>query len=158
MKLYLMQHGHALSKEENPGRPLSERGRPDVQKTAHFLKKSGVYFPDLWHSTKMRAKQTAEIIAAALDPRPSVQEKPGLEPQDPVHAMAASLADHQRDLCIVGHLPQLDKLSSQLVCGRESAQVVQFQPGGIVCLQKSPEEKWSVNWMMIPELLSAAKS
>jgi len=30
MRVYLVQHGEAVSKEENPDRPLSEKGAADV--------------------------------------------------------------------------------------------------------------------------------
>jgi len=34
MKLYLVQHGEANSKAEDPQRPLAERGRGDVARVA----------------------------------------------------------------------------------------------------------------------------
>ena len=37
MKLYLMQHGDALQKDVDPDRPLSPRGRRDIEKIAAFL-------------------------------------------------------------------------------------------------------------------------
>ncbi len=37
---YLAQHGEALSKEVDPERALSERGRKDVERVAGFLKRS----------------------------------------------------------------------------------------------------------------------
>ncbi len=36
MKLYLVQHGEAKKKEEDPLRPLSESGREDVQRVAKY--------------------------------------------------------------------------------------------------------------------------
>ena len=37
MHLYLVQHGLAQPKDENPERPLSDRGRTDVGRMASFL-------------------------------------------------------------------------------------------------------------------------
>ncbi len=37
MKLYLVQHGKALSKEADPQRPLSEEGIREVKKMAEFI-------------------------------------------------------------------------------------------------------------------------
>ena len=34
MRLYLMQHGEAMSKAENPERPLNEQGRQNVANVA----------------------------------------------------------------------------------------------------------------------------
>ena len=63
MKLFLVQHGEARAKDADPDRPLSEKGREDIKKTAEFLKKTGQK-PDLiWHSSKTRAIQSAEIIS-----------------------------------------------------------------------------------------------
>ena len=42
MKLYLVQHGQAVSKEEDPERPLSEQGREDVRRVATRLGEAGV--------------------------------------------------------------------------------------------------------------------
>ena len=38
MKLFLVQHGKAETKETNPLRPLTEQGREDVSKIAEFIK------------------------------------------------------------------------------------------------------------------------
>ncbi len=37
MKVYLVQHGEAESKEVNPQRPLTEQGMRDVQRIAEAL-------------------------------------------------------------------------------------------------------------------------
>ena len=66
MRLYLVQHGEAMSKDENPERPLTAKGRKNVTKTAKFLKKKGIRVRKIFHSTKLRAKQTAQIIASLL--------------------------------------------------------------------------------------------
>lgn len=50
MRIYLIQHGKPVPEEENPARPLSERGRDDVEHMAWFLKKCGVTFQDVFHS------------------------------------------------------------------------------------------------------------
>jgi len=63
------------------------------------------------------------------------------------------LAPNGRDVMIVGHLPFVSKLASLLLTGDESADTIAFQKGGIVCLERSAEDKWHVNWMVTPELL-----
>jgi phosphohistidine phosphatase SixA len=52
---------------------------------------------------------------------------------------------------IVGHLPFLSKLTSRLL-GKEE-EVVNFQQGGIVCLEKMEHLPWRIRWMVVPELL-----
>lgn len=66
MKLYLVQHGEAVSKQEDPERPLSEQGTRDVQAMAGFLKHAGIKVVRVWHSGKRRAEQTAIILAKVV--------------------------------------------------------------------------------------------
>ena len=69
MKLYLAQHGEAVSKAEDPERPLSEQGRRDVRVVAGLLKAAGLRVERVWHSGKARAEQTARVLAGAVLPR-----------------------------------------------------------------------------------------
>ena len=41
MKLYLVRHGEAVSRSQDPERPLSQRGRSDVEGVATRLAKAG---------------------------------------------------------------------------------------------------------------------
>ncbi len=66
MKLYLVQHAKAASKQADPQRPLTEEGRRDIQKVASFIRPLGLGLDYLWHSGKKRAAETAEILAEAL--------------------------------------------------------------------------------------------
>ena len=54
MKLYLVQHGEAKSKAEDPQRPLTERGREDVARVATFATKAGSQVRQIRHSGKRR--------------------------------------------------------------------------------------------------------
>lgn len=67
MRLYLVQHGEAKKEEEDPLRPLSERGREDVQRVAKYVEKLDIKASIIFHSGKLRAKQTAEILAEKLN-------------------------------------------------------------------------------------------
>ena len=42
MELYLVQHGAAMSEAENPERPLTVRGREDVQRVSAFVARLGL--------------------------------------------------------------------------------------------------------------------
>lgn len=155
MTVYLVQHGNPVPKEEDPDRPLSAQGRIDVEKMAAFLKRSGVRIEEVFHSTKTRARQTAELIAAILNPRITPMEKRGLSPMDDVRVIAEELEQSEQDLMIVGHLPHLAKLSSFLTTGSKDRPVIRFQQGGVVCLKRDQEYKgWTIAWMLVPEILS----
>jgi phosphohistidine phosphatase len=153
MKLYLIQHGEAATEEVDPARPLTAKGRTDVQKIASFLKGAGLGPMVIFHSGKTRARQTAEIIAAQLSPGCQVKERDGLSPKDPVKVLANEISGMANDLMIVGHLPFLGKLGASLLAGVESKNLVAFRQGGVVCLQRDEDQTWQVAWMVTPELL-----
>jgi phosphohistidine phosphatase len=152
MKLYLVQHGESKPEDVDPGRGLTNKGIADVRKVADFLKPLRADVKAVWHSGKTRAQQTAEIltdVVAAGD----FQVREGLAPNDPVDPVKDKLALIHNDLMIVGHLPFLGKLASILVAGSESADVVAFRHGGIVCLERDETGAWRVHWMVTPEIL-----
>lgn len=151
MNLYLIQHGEALSEDVDPARPLSSKGRADVERTAGFMKGAGVKADEIWHSTKLRAKQTAEIIAKILSSQ-NIVEKKGLAPNDPVVGIADEINKADKNIVIASHLPFLQKLSSLLLTGSESGEIVKFKQGGVVCLEKS-DSSWSIAWMVVPDVL-----
>jgi phosphohistidine phosphatase len=154
MKLYLVQHGEALPKEENPDRPLSAKGEKDVRALAAFLGKAGISAGRILHSGKTRARQTADLLAAALAPGGAAAAIEGLAPKDPVEPIAAQIADWQDDAVLVGHLPFMVRLVAHLMTGGEEETIVVFQPGSMVCLERSEADAWTINWMLRPELLS----
>ena len=153
MKLYLVQHAKATSKEVDPDRSLTEEGLRDIQKVAVFIKHLNLGVDYLWHSGKKRAEQTAEVLAEVVKASKGVTAREGLAPNDDVTALANELAAATEDIAIVGHLPFLAKLASLLLTGSESANTVAFKNAGIVCLTRSDENQWQIDWMVTPELL-----
>ncbi len=153
MKLYLIQHGEATQEEVDPARPLTVQGKRDVQRVASFLKSAGIGPLTIRHSGKTRAKQTAEIVASRLGPECQIMESKNLSPNDPIRMVAEEISRMTGDLMIVGHLPFLGKLTSFLLTGSESKNVIAFRMGGVACLQRKDDRTWQVAWMMIPQLL-----
>jgi len=153
MKVYLMRHGQPVSTEIDPERPLSDRGKNDVEKIAEFLRRAGVKIDQALHSGKARARQTAAIMASRLNPKLELQESPGLGPLDEVTRIANQIKEAKRDLLIAGHMPHLGKLLSLLVVGDQLAPVVNFQQGGVVCLEKDEIDHWSVLWVLVPKIM-----
>jgi phosphohistidine phosphatase len=151
MKLYLIQHAKAASKETDPQRPLTERGRRDIQKVAVFIRPLKLSVDSLWHSGKKRAAQTAEVLAETVEVKKGTIVHDDLGPNDNVVKIRDELASTKQDTMIVGHLPFLSKLASLLLTGSESANTVVFKNGSIVCLTK--DNWWQIEWMVIPELL-----
>ena len=79
MKLYLAQHGEACPKEVDPERPLTDQGREDIERLTAFLGRAGIQVTRVIDSGKLRAAQTADLLAVgrARDPRqPAAQRRP----------------------------------------------------------------------------------
>ncbi len=153
MKLYLIQHGEAKPESEDPERSLTSRGEEEVKKVSVTAKRLNIKPLKVFHSGKMRARQTAEIIARNLQiPGPSVQAMEGLNPNDRVLPWEVRVSQESEDLMIVGHLPFLEKLASLLLCGEENARVVLFRYGAIVCLEQKQDKGWAVRWILTPEM------
>jgi len=150
MTLYLVQHGDALDKAQDPGRPLSQRGVSDTRRIGTVAAGYGVRPAQILHSGKTRARQTAAILAELLQPPGGVQASPGLGPRDEVSALVHRL-DELADAMIVGHLPFLARLASLLVAGDADCPVFAFQNGGIVCLCRDGSG-WVIRWALMPQV------
>ena len=152
MRLYLVQHGDALSKQTDPQRPLSEVGRRHVAAMGRLLASAGVRPTRVVHSGKRRAQQTAELLAMAFAADSVVEAAAGLSPNDPVKPAAHMVASSSADTMLVGHLPFMARLAGRLVTGDDEAEVVAFVPGTVLCLEPAAGDRWRVAWMVRPEL------
>lgn len=154
MRLYLVQHGEAKPEAEDPQRPLAESGRQAVEKVARHAARAGVRPQSILHSGKLRAQQTAEILAGHLHPVRGPEAVSGLAPNDDP-ASACDLAQTAvGDTLLVGHLPHLGRLACLLLSNNPDADLIRFQMGGIVCLERgSPGSRWTLRWMLTPELV-----
>ena len=98
----------------------------------------GLAVAEIRHSTKPRARETAEILARHLAPPPSLQEVDWLGPTaDP--GMAQDAVEFAAEpLMLVGHLPHMARLASLLLTGNPNREVVRFQNATVVCLDALP--------------------
>lgn len=152
MKLYLVQHGEACSKEEDPERPLTGQGRADVGRMADVLKQAGVQVERVIHSEKLRAIQTAEVLAGPVAPGVECESSGMLNPNDNPRAFDWQSESWDHDTLIVGHLPFMARMVSHLLIEDEDRPITAFQPGSIVCLERSEQGHWQLDWMLRPEL------
>ena len=153
MHLYLVQHGKAKSKDEDPDRHLTEGGLRETQIVAEFLKPLDLHVEAVWHSGKPRAVQTAEVLASAIKTDAGLIQHKDLAPNDPVKPVIEEIKPAQRDLMIVGHLPFLSKLASELLTDDEGMEAVAFKNSGIVCLAGDSDREWRLAWMVTPDLI-----
>lgn len=153
MHLYLVQHGAAKSEAEDPNRGLADAGRRDVERMAEFLAPLELSLDRIEHSGKLRARQTAEILALRLRPQQGTLGVAGLAPSDDVEPVFVRLQQESKNLMLVGHLPHLSRLASRLLGLDLNRAVVRFQMGGVVRLDRDEANQWSVRWAFPPELL-----
>lgn len=154
MRLYLVQHAESKRGEEDPLRPLSERGWKDIRKVAKYAEEYlHIQVNQIVHSSKLRAKQTAEVLAEHLHPAKGVMAAESLEPLADPKVWGNCLAETTEDIMIVGHLPHLGKLAGYLLSRDESREVVAFRMGGITCLERDESGRWTVQWIITPEMI-----
>jgi phosphohistidine phosphatase len=126
-----------------------------VQRVARRARAADVHSTGCLHSGKLRAEQTAQLLATEIGMEASLEARPGLAPNDSVVPVAQWLraeTEHQ-SLALVGHMPFLGRLASLLGVGDEQAQVVVFQPAGLVKLEpKVDGDGFSVAWALPPNL------
>ncbi len=158
MLLYLVQHAEAKKEEEDPARPLSEKGLSDIRKIAFYLSRLDVSIGQIQHSTKLRAKQTADVLSENLKPSKGLRETDGLAPLDDPKIWEERLKSKAEDLMLVGHLPHLGRLTSLLICGEPEGKVISFKMAGVVCLERDERDGWSLRWMVIPDMLPDLKT
>jgi phosphohistidine phosphatase len=107
MFLYLVRHGDAKGGEEDSSRALSEKGIYDVSRIASHVSQLNLPVLRIFHSPKLRARQTAEILFEYLKPLKGLSEVDGLSPLDTPDIWAGRIWDMQDDAMVVGHLPHL---------------------------------------------------
>src|SRR2546425_9115420 len=108
--VYLVHHGDAHLPEIDPRRPLSARGLEAVRALADQTARRGARPACIWHSGKLRARQTAEAFWRACNPFATFSAERGLQPTDPPEWMRDRLSGEQLEIMLVGHLPNLPRL------------------------------------------------
>jgi len=154
MELFLIRHAHAVDEEENPGRPLSDQGRKQVRTLAKFFAANGALRPaEIWHSSLLRSRETAGLLARGLGLRVPLIEMPGLEPEDQPAVTVRRLKGLSEAVAIVGHEPHLGALASLLTGGRTAAPLFVVRKVAVIALEGSGI-RWQVRWHFSPELLA----
>jgi len=143
MILILIRHGEAVHDLVDPKRPLTVRGREEVRRSAGALKKAGVSAKVFYHSSKLRARETAEILREVLNPGGRMEEKKYLAPNDSVDRILADIQKMAEDSAIAGHMPFLANLAESLVSPADRTEPFSFPTGGAVVLRKDGK-RWII--------------
>ena len=132
-----------MGPEVDPTRPLSPVGREAVSRLAANAAARGAKPAVVWHSGKLRAKQTAEAFWRTCNPFAEFSATRDLQPDDPPDWIRDRLRGESRDIMLAGHYPHLPRLLVLLV-GHDSAS---FPLHGIVALTRDDDGgTWQEEW------------
>ena len=145
MNLFLVHHGDAVGPEIDPRRPLSAVGQANVDRLATLAAARGARPSVVWHSGKLRARQTAEAFWRACNALAELSATRDLQPDDPPQWIQDRLRGETRDILIAGHFPHLPRLRALLSGGSED----DFPPHGVVALVTADSgETWQEVWRL----------
>lgn len=152
MKLYLMRHGHSPTAHEagvhsDVERPLSERGRVEAQKAAEQLKARAAKPGLALCSPLVRAKQTAEQVAAAFG-APVRVYKPLDNLLSGAELLELVLAEHwpAHELLLVGHMPQIGEAAARL-----AGEPMAYPTAGLAAFERGADSEWRLLWRAGPD-------
>src|SRR5262245_24122149 len=142
MILALVHHADAVGPDVDAQRPLSAHGRVHAEKLAEQAKAAGVVPAAIWHSGKLRARQTAEPFYRLCNPFAEFRMVRGLAPDDPPELIRDALSGEANDLMLVGHMPHIRELAQLLLPGAAA-----FPLHGIVVMEREKDGGgWKELW------------
>jgi phosphohistidine phosphatase len=143
----LVHHGDAVGPDVDPRRPLSAAGRDSVSRLASLCAARGVKPAIVWHSGKLRAKQTAEEFWRQCNALAEFSATRDLQPDDPPQWILDRLRGETRDILIAGHFHHLPRLHALMLGTNEAA--ASFPLHGVVAMETRDEgERWSELWRL----------
>jgi phosphohistidine phosphatase len=129
--IYLVHHAPALGPEVDPQRPLSAEGAAHAERLAAAGRAAGVAPALIWHSGKLRARQTAEAFLRQCNPFAAFRMVRGLRPEDAPELVGSAMAAETADLLVVSHMPLLPALA-HLLCPA----ITDFPVHGLLALER----------------------
>jgi phosphohistidine phosphatase len=148
MQLVLAHHGQAVGPEVDVRRPLSPEGRVSVVRVARAAAARGARPGLVWHSGKLRARQTAEEYWRACNALASMSAVRDLQPGDPPVWMRDRLRVETADILIAGHFPHLPGLLSLLLTGQTESAVIFPLHGAVALRSDDSGESWVELWRL----------
>src|SRR5262245_42946039 len=158
-ELYLIRHAIAEERgdawPDDDKRPLSDEGTSRMRKAARGLDRVGVSLDAVLTSPLVRARQTAEIVAAAMSQRPSIITAEALAPGGGYAALAAELDKHARKnrSALFGHEPGIGELAARLIGSRHA---IEFKKGAVCRIdvdELPPGGPGELRWFLTPRML-----
>ena len=162
MEIYLMQHGPAMPKDQDPEEGLSPEGKDRIHAGGQALKKMGIAFDAILSSPKKRSKETAAIVAEEVgfpvDKIVETKKVKAMTPPEETVQVLSELSEVGRVL-IAGHLPSVAELASFLLTEGSKA-MVQFEMGGCCMIEVDalPTHAGRLRWYLPPFQLKLVAS
>jgi phosphohistidine phosphatase len=162
-ELYVIRHAVAEERGESwpddAKRPLSEDGASRMRKAARGLDRLGVTVDVVVTSPLVRTKQTAEIVAAALNPKPPVVTAESLAPDGTYQEIITDLEKQAKRtrIAIVGHEPGIGEFAARLIGSRHS---IPFKKGAICRIDVDalpPSGPGDLRWMLTTRILRSIR-
>jgi phosphohistidine phosphatase len=162
MEIYLMQHGSALPKEQDPEQGLGPDGKVEIHASGKALKKMGVSFDVILSSPKKRSKQTASIVAEEVGfPPDKIVEADKVKAMTPPEETLAIIEDYSGDqkILIAGHLPSIAEVASFLLT-KGSKATITFERGGCcrIDIEDIHTHAGQLKWYLTPKQLELIAS
>jgi phosphohistidine phosphatase len=164
MDLYLLRHGIAVE-PGSPGyakdadRPLTPEGERKLGQIAEAMAELKLSFDLILSSPYVRARQTAEIVAATLKAREKLELSDSLTPGGSTKKLldlVNSLKPAPESVLLVGHEPYLSGLVSLLVSGKETFTVT-MKKGGLCKLSTESLHHGrcaALDWLLTPKQMA----
>jgi len=162
-ELYFIRHGLAEERgdawPDDNKRPLTDEGISRLRKAVRGLARLGVSFEVVLTSPLVRARQTADIVAGGLDPRPSIVNIDSLAPAGSYASVVADLEKHGRKnrIALVGHEPMIGELAARLIGSRHP---IEFKKGAICRIDVDslpPSGPGDLRWLLTPKVMLSLK-
>ncbi len=164
MILYILRHAVAVEPgrpayEDDSQRPLSGKGIAKMEQIAAGLRRMDVEFDLIFTSPYLRARQTAEILAKPYSLQDKLIVTPALLPEAPAGQIVAEINesyDRLESLILVGHEPFLSNLTSMLISGDPTLDIV-LKKGGLCRLyidQLLYDRCATLEWLLLPSQIA----
>jgi phosphohistidine phosphatase len=164
MQLYIVRHGIAINREDpqcppDPERFLTDEGMEKTKQVAKGVAEIGAA-PDLMISSPyVRAVQTAEIFASALEHgkqkiRKSDLLLPGADPMQLFRELAKE--KQASAVFIFGHAPHLDDLIATAIGAKHHVTAMKKAGVALVELRRMVPPSGELVWLATPKLLRKA--
>ncbi len=129
MRLLLIRHADAEAGEPDELRRLSPAGREQVLALGEQLAAQGIHADAILTSPLLRARETGEALADALDS--TSEPSDALAPGATAAAVRSAVEGRGETVIVVGHQPDCGQIAAELGDGTEP----RFPPAGMVELQ-----------------------